>query len=104
MVVRSGIHHLRYNDPAFRLLDILHLEIWWLTIMKTKLKVFRAMKNITQEELAKEIGVTRQTIIAIEKEDYNPSLELAFKIAIFFEVSIEDVFIYDNELSLQKVG
>jgi len=72
--------------------------------MKTKLKVFRAMKNITQEELAKEIGVTRQTIIAIEKEDYNPSLELAFKIAIFFEVSIEDVFIYDNELSLQKVG
>ena len=65
--------------------------------MKTKLKVFRAMKNITQEELAREIGVTRQTIIAIEKEDYNPSLELAFKIALYFDVSIEDVFFYDKD-------
>jgi len=71
--------------------------------MKTKLKVFRAMKDITQEELAREIGVTRQTIIAVEKEDYNPSLELAFKIAMYFGVSIEDVFVYDNEFSLQKV-
>ena len=65
--------------------------------MKTKLKVFRAMKNVTQEELAREIGVTRQTIIAIEKEDYNPSLELAFKIALYFDVSIEDVFFYDKD-------
>ena len=96
MVVRSGIYHLCNNGLAFRFLDILHSEIWRVTIMKTKLKVFRAMKNITQEELAQEIGVTRQTIIAIEKEDYNPSLELAFKIALYFEVSIEDVFIYDN--------
>ncbi len=70
--------------------------------MKTKLKVFRAMKNITQEELAREIGVTRQTIIAIEKEDYNPSLELAFKIALYFDVNIEDVFIYDKEFKIHK--
>jgi putative transcriptional regulator len=70
--------------------------------MKTKLKVFRAMKNITQEELAQEIGVTRQTIIAIEKEDYNPSLELAFKIALYFDVNIEDVFIYDKEFKIHK--
>ena len=70
--------------------------------MKTKLKVFRAMKNITQEELAREIGVTRQTIIAIEKEDYNPSLELAFKIALYFDVNVEDVFIYDKEFKIHK--
>jgi len=62
--------------------------------LETKLKVQRAMKNITQEELANAIGVTRQTIIAIEKGDYNPSLELAFKIARYFGAGIEDIFIY----------
>lgn len=64
--------------------------------METKLKVFRAMREITQKDLAQAIGVTRQTIIAIEKGDYNPSLELAFKIARYFEASIEEVFIYDD--------
>lgn len=62
--------------------------------MENKLKVFRAMRDITQEELAKELGVTRQTIIAIERDKYDPSLVLAFKIAEFFKVNIEDVFIY----------
>ena len=62
--------------------------------MQNKLKVYRAMKDITQEELAKELGVTRQTIIAIERKKYDPSLLLAFKIAEFFEVRIEDVFIH----------
>jgi putative transcriptional regulator len=65
--------------------------------MKAKLKVFRAMRDLTQEALAKEIGVTRQTVIAIEKGQYNPSLELAFKLARYFEVSIEDIFIYESE-------
>ena len=64
--------------------------------METKLKVFRAMRDMTQEELAREIGVTRQTIIAMEKGDYNPSLELAFKIARYFEATVEDIFIYDS--------
>ena len=63
--------------------------------METKLKVFRAMRDMTQEELARAIGVTRQTIIAMEKGDYNPSLELAFKIARYFEASVEDIFIYN---------
>lgn len=62
--------------------------------MENKLKVFRAMNDITQEELAKELGVTRQTILAIEKDKYDPSLILAFKIAQFFKVQIEDVFVY----------
>ena len=66
--------------------------------MKTKLKVYRAMHDLTQEDLAREIGITRQTIIAIEKGEYNPSLELAFKIARYFEVSIEDIFVYGQNL------
>ncbi len=65
--------------------------------VKAKLKVFRAMRDLTQEALAKEIGVTRQTVIAIEKGKYNPSLELAFKIARYFDASIEDIFIYESE-------
>lgn len=65
--------------------------------MKNRLKVYRAMYNLTQEELAKKVGVTRQTIIAIEKGKYDPSLELAFKIARFFGVRIEDIFIYEEE-------
>ncbi len=55
------------------------------------------MNNLTQEELAKELGVTRQTIIAIEKNKYDPSLILAFKMANFFKAQIEDIFIYNEE-------
>jgi putative transcriptional regulator len=64
--------------------------------MENKLKVFRAMQDITQEDLARELGVTRQTIIAIEKNKYDPSLSLAFKISRFFKVQIEDVFVYED--------
>ena len=63
--------------------------------MKNKIKVYRAMHDMTQEDLAKETGVTRQTIIAIEKEKYVPSLQLAFKITRVFGVTIEEVFMYD---------
>jgi putative transcriptional regulator len=54
------------------------------------------MHNITQEDLANAIGVTRQTVIAMEKGKYNPSLALAFEIARYFKVKIEDVFVYDK--------
>lgn len=64
--------------------------------MENKLKVFRAMQDITQEDLALELGVTRQTIIAIEKNKYDPSLSLAFKISRFFNVQIEEVFVYED--------
>jgi putative transcriptional regulator len=60
--------------------------------MKNSLKVFRAINDLTQEQLAEEIGVTRQTVIAIENGKYAPSLGLAFKIARLFKVTIEDVF------------
>ena len=64
--------------------------------MKNKIKVFRAMNDMTQEDLAVKIGVTRQTILAIEKGKYVPSLDLAFKIARYFGVNIEEVFTYDE--------
>lgn len=66
-------------------------------MVENKLKVFRAMKDLTQKQLADKVGVTRQTIIAIENNKYLPSLELAFKIADFFEVSLEELFIYQKE-------
>jgi putative transcriptional regulator len=50
---------------------------------------------MTQQELAKKVGVTRQTIIAMEKGKYSPSLELAFRIALVFDTSIDEVFSYD---------
>ena len=60
--------------------------------MKNNLKVQRAMHSLTQEELAEKIGVTRQTVIAIESNKYLPSLGLAFKIAKLFKVRVEDIF------------
>ena len=62
--------------------------------MKNKLKVYRAMYDLTQETLAQKLGITRQTVLSIEKEKYDPSLELAFKIANLFHVTIEDIFSY----------
>jgi len=65
--------------------------------MKNKIKVFRAMHDLTQEDLAKVVGVTRQTILAIEKGKYVPSLDLAFRIARHFKVNIEEVFMYNED-------
>jgi putative transcriptional regulator len=64
--------------------------------VENNLRVLRAMRRITQEDLASALGVTRQTILAIENGKYNPSLELAFKIAKYFETPIEKVFLYDS--------
>jgi putative transcriptional regulator len=55
------------------------------------------MHDLTQEDLAKVVGVTRQTILAIEKGKYVPSLDLAFKIARHFKVNIEEVFMYNED-------
>ena len=63
--------------------------------MKNKLKVYRAMHNLTQEQLADRLDVSRQTIIAIESNKYLPSLALVFKIASLFKVKIEDIFYYN---------
>lgn len=62
--------------------------------IENNIKVHRAQRNLTQEDLAKKVGVTRQTIIAIEKNKYVPSLELAFKIAMVFHETIENIFMH----------
>jgi putative transcriptional regulator len=58
----------------------------------SRLHILRAEKRMTQEQLAREIGVTRATVAAIERGDYNPSLELAFRLARFFGRNIEAIF------------
>jgi putative transcriptional regulator len=80
--------------------------------MKNKLKVFRAMHDLTQEALAEKLKVTRQTVVSIESGKYDPSLPLAFRIASLFNVKIEDVFVAEEERGdfhglppmLQKIG
>jgi len=63
--------------------------------MKNRIKVYRALRNLTQEALADQLGVTRQTILAIEKEKYDPSIELAFRISRLFHVPIDKMFFFD---------
>jgi putative transcriptional regulator len=65
--------------------------------MKNRLKVFRAMHDLTQETLADQLRVTRQTVVSIENGKYDPSLPLAFRIANLFNVRIEDVFLCEGE-------
>lgn len=64
--------------------------------MKNRLKVLRAEKNYTQEDLADIIGVSRQTINAIEKEKFDPSLPTAFRISKLFKLPIEDIFQFEE--------
>ena len=64
--------------------------------MKNRLEEIRKAKGFTQEELANALEVSRQTVGSLENGRYNPSIILAFKIARFFEVSIEEVFIYEE--------
>lgn len=65
--------------------------------MRNRIKVYRAMRDITQEKLANEIGVTRKTVNAIENGKYDPSLPLAFMIADYFGVRVEEIFIYEGK-------
>ncbi|PHR43649.1 MAG: transcriptional regulator [Fluviicola sp.] len=66
--------------------------------MKNSLKVHRAIHDLTQEDLAQKVGVSRQTINAIEKDKYNPSLLVALKIAKLVNVNVEDIFtLEENE-------
>ena len=60
--------------------------------MKNRLEELRKQRAIRQEDLAQALGVSRQTVISLEKGKYNPSLALAFKLARYFNLSIEDIF------------
>jgi putative transcriptional regulator len=66
--------------------------------MKNNIKELRKNRKLRQEDLAEKLGVTRQTIIAIENNKYDPTLELAMKISEFFEVNVNEIF------HLEKLG
>jgi len=65
--------------------------------MRNKIKVYRAMHDMTQEELAELLRVTRRTVNSIERGKYNPSIEVAFRIAKLFDVPVEEIFQLDED-------
>lgn len=65
--------------------------------MKNRIEEIRKDRGIRQEEFAKSMGVSRQTISSLENGRYNPSIGLAYKIAKYFDLTIEDVFIFEEE-------
>ena len=66
--------------------------------MNNRIKELRKEQKITQDELAGVVGVTRQTIISLENGKYNASLQLAYRIARYFDLHIEDVFVFEEEV------
>lgn len=64
--------------------------------MKTRIQELRKQNKMSQEELAKAVGVTRQTITSLESEKYTASLVLAHKIAVVFQLTIEDIFLFED--------
>lgn len=69
--------------------------------MKNKIKELRKQKGLRQEDLANELNVSRQTIVAIENDKYNPTLELAMKLARKLETTVEELFILGHEKRTQ---
>ena len=65
--------------------------------MKNRVDEIRAAKGLNQEELARALEVSRQTISSLENGRYNPSIQLAFKIARYFDMTIEEIFIYEED-------
>ena len=65
--------------------------------MKNRIEEIRKAQGIRQEDFAKALGVSRQTISSLETGRYNPSLQLAYKIAVFFGLTIEEVFLFTEE-------
>lgn len=65
--------------------------------MKTRIKELRARHNLTQEELAHQVGVRRETILFLEKGKYNPSLKLAYKIALALKADICEIFLFEDD-------
>lgn len=65
--------------------------------MNNRIREFRARHNITQEELAKKVNVRRETLVFLEKNKYNPSLKLAYDLSKVFSVTIEELFIFEDD-------
>jgi putative transcriptional regulator len=67
--------------------------------MRTRIKELRARHNLTQDDLAKKVGVRRETILYMEKGKYNPSLKLAYDVAKALKTTIDELFLFDDEIS-----
>jgi len=65
--------------------------------MRTRIKELRARHDLTQEDLAKKVGVRRETILYMEKGKYNPSLKLAHEVAKALKTTIDDLFVFDED-------
>ncbi|PWR71684.1 helix-turn-helix transcriptional regulator [Methanospirillum lacunae] len=65
--------------------------------MKNKIRIYRAIHALTQEELARLIGVTRKTVNTIERGKYNPSVDIAYRMAKIFGITIEELFCFEEE-------
>jgi putative transcriptional regulator len=65
--------------------------------MRTRIKEFRARHDLTQEDLARKVGVRRETIVFLEKGKYNPSLKLAHDVAVALKTSIEELFVFEKK-------
>ena len=76
-------------------------RLWRNKILKNRLEEIRKENGITQEDLARAVEVSRQTIGSLENGRYNPSIILAFKIARFFNLTIEEIFIYEEDKNEQ---
>lgn len=75
----------------------MHFTIWEGDELENRIRELRKEHKVTQDDLAGAVGVTRQTIISLENGKYNASLQLAHKIARYFEKNIEEVFIFEEE-------
>ena len=70
--------------------------------MKSKVRMYRKMMDLTQRDLARDLKIARQTIVAIEQGHYNPSLEIAFRLSTFFGVPVEELFVYEPPVWMKK--
>lgn len=68
--------------------------------MKTRIRELRARKNMTQAELADAVGVRRETIVFLEKGKYNPSLKLAHDVAVVLDTSIDELFLFEEDIDV----
>ncbi len=84
-----------WRNSVYDILYLLSLERG--LSMKTRIKELRARYDLTQEDLAKKVGVRRETILFIEKGKYNPSLKLAYDIAKELKTTIDELFIFDKD-------
>jgi len=92
MVMNTMFNYCSVLSPYYWLGYYLKILYNTFQMLENTLLLIRTKKNLTQEELAKAVEVTRQTIIAIEKGNYTPSVLLALRIAKFFNVKVEDIF------------